>query len=60
MRARVKDSRTTAVTVGSDLGFLQVGKELELEDAESGAKRAAKIDCVDVAVHRARACRSWS
>jgi hypothetical protein len=50
MRARIKDSKSQAITVGSDLGFLQVGKELELEDAESGAKRPAKIDRVDVAV----------
>jgi hypothetical protein len=50
MRARVKGSEKSAVTVGSDLGFLQVGKELALEDAESGAKRPAKIDRVDVVV----------
>jgi hypothetical protein len=50
MRARVKGSERSAVTVGSDLGFLQVGKELALEDAESGAKRPAKIDRVDVVV----------
>ena len=50
MRAKVKESSAEAVTVGSDLGFLQVGKELELEDAKSGSKRAARIDRVDVAV----------
>jgi len=50
MRARVKGSEKSAVTVGSDLGFLQVGKELALEDSESGAKRPAKIDRVDVVV----------
>jgi hypothetical protein len=50
MRARVKGSEKSNVTVGSDLGFLQVGKELALEDAESGAKRPAKIDRVDVVV----------
>jgi len=50
MRAKVKESSGGAVTVGSDLAFLQVGKELELEDAKSGTKRAARIDRVDVAV----------
>jgi hypothetical protein len=48
MRAKVRESQAAAVTVGSDLGFLQVGKELELEDAESGTKRPARIDKVDV------------
>jgi hypothetical protein len=50
MRAKIKDSHTTEVTVGSDLGFLQVGKQLELEDAQSGSKRPACIDRVEVAV----------
>jgi hypothetical protein len=50
MRAKIKDAHPTAVTVGSELGFLQVGKQLELEDAQSGGKRAACIDRVDVAV----------
>ncbi len=50
MRAKIRDSRATAVTVGSDLGFLQVGRQLELEDAQSGKKRPACIDRVEVAV----------
>ena len=50
MRAKITDARPTAVTVGSDLGFLQVGKQLELEDAQTGAKRPASIDRVDVVV----------
>jgi hypothetical protein len=50
MRAKIRDARATAITVGSDLGFLQVGKQLELEDAQSGSKRPASIDRVDVAV----------
>ena len=52
-RRCARRSRTpapTAVTVGSDLGFLQVGKQLELEDAQSGTKRPASIDRVEVAV----------
>ncbi len=50
MRAKIRDARATAVTVGSDLGFLQVGRQLELEDAQSGKKRPANIDRVEVAV----------
>ncbi len=50
MRAKIKDAHSTAVTVGSDLGFLQVGRQLELEDAQSGRKRPACIDRVEVAV----------
>jgi hypothetical protein len=50
MRAKIRDSRSTEITVGSDLGFLQVGKQLELEDAQSGTKRPASIDCVEVVV----------
>jgi hypothetical protein len=50
MRARVRGSSREEVTVGSELGFLQVGKELELEDAESGGKRAARIDRVEVEI----------
>jgi len=50
MRAKIRDADPTAMTVGSDLGFLQVGKQLELEDAQSGNKRPARIDHVEVAV----------
>jgi PilZ domain-containing protein len=50
MRAKIKDAQASAVTVGSDLGFLQVGRPLELEDAQSGQKRPANIDRVDVVV----------
>lgn len=51
MRARVKGSNKSELTVGSELGFLQVGKELELEDATSGKKRPARIDRVDVEIN---------
>lgn len=50
MRARVKDAEGAAVMVGSNLDFLRVGRELELEDMEHGDKRAAYIDRVDVEV----------
>jgi len=50
MRAKIKDAHASEITVGSDLGFLQVGRQLELEDAQSGNKRPANIDRVEVAV----------
>jgi len=50
MRAKIKDAHASAVTVGSDLGFLQVGRQVELEDAQSGGKRPANIDRVEVAI----------
>ena len=50
MRAKIRDARDADVTVGSDLNFLQVGRQLELEDAQSGSKRPANIDHVEVAV----------
>ncbi len=50
MRARIKDASQKKLTVGNELGFLQVGKELELEDAETGAKRPARIDRVEVEI----------
>src|SRR5258707_899238 len=48
MKARVKDASRKELTVGNELGFLQVGKELELEDAATGEKRPARIDRVEV------------
>jgi hypothetical protein len=48
MRARVRQSAGTRVTAFSELGFLQVGKGLELEDATNGFKRPAEIETVDV------------
>jgi hypothetical protein len=50
MRAKVKGADRKALTVGSELGFLQVGKELELEDAQTGKKRPARIDRVEVEI----------
>jgi hypothetical protein len=50
MRARVKGAAATELTVASELGFLQVGKQLELEDATTGGKRAARIDKVEVEI----------
>jgi hypothetical protein len=50
MRARIKDQSASGVTAYSELGFLQMGRPLELEDAESGDRRPALIDRVEVAV----------
>ena len=50
MKARVKDASRKELTVGNELGFLQVGKELELEDATTGEKRPARIDRVEVEI----------
>lgn len=50
MRARVKGASKSELTVGSELGFLQVGKAIDLEDAESGNRRPASIDRVDVEI----------
>jgi hypothetical protein len=50
MRAKVRDAGGSGMTVGSDLGFLQVGRPLELEDAQSGSKRPAHVDRVEVAL----------
>jgi hypothetical protein len=48
MRARVRESEGSRVTAFSELGFLKIGKGLELEDAASGQKRPAEIEQVDV------------
>jgi hypothetical protein len=50
MRARVKDSLGPMVTAFSELGFLQMGKPLDLEDTTSGSKRPAIIDRVSIEV----------
>jgi hypothetical protein len=48
MRARVRDASTAKVTTTSELGYLTAGKLLELEDAETGDKRPARIQRVEV------------
>jgi hypothetical protein len=50
MRARIRDAHDHDVIVGSELGFLQVGKNLDLEDVDSGKRREARIDGVQVEV----------
>lgn len=50
IRGRVREATAKDITVGSDLAFLQVGRGLELEDADSGKRRPAHIDRVEVEV----------
>jgi hypothetical protein len=51
MRAHVKGSEATGLVVESELGFLQVGKELELENARTGGKRPARVARVGVEIN---------
>lgn len=53
MRARVRDQLSNGVTAYSELGFLQMGKPLDLEDAQSGQRRPASIDRVEIAMDQA-------
>ncbi len=50
MRARIRESRGERVTATTELGFLQGGKPLELEDALTGERRPAHIDKVGIEV----------
>ncbi len=50
MKARVKEGSSARVQVGSSLEFLKLGRKLELEDLERGARREAQIDGVSVIV----------
>jgi len=48
MRARVRDVARGEVLVGSNLEFLKVGRDIELEDVEQGGSRVAHIEHVGV------------
>ncbi len=50
MKARVRGAGTRKLEVGSNLEFLKVGRKLEIEDLEAGARRTALIDGVDVVI----------
>jgi len=50
MKARVKEGSSARLQVGSSLEFLKLGRKLELEDLERGARREAQIDGVSVIV----------
>jgi hypothetical protein len=50
MKARVRNGNSGKVQVGSNLEFLKVGRRLEIEDMDLGARRGAQIDGVSVIV----------
>jgi hypothetical protein len=52
MKARVRGATDAELLVGSNLEFLRVGRQLELEDVDHGGKRPAHIDRVDVEIDR--------
>src|SRR6185369_5589340 len=52
MKARVRGASEDELLVGSNLEFLRVGRQLELEDVDHGGKRPAHIDRVDVEIDR--------
>lgn len=53
MKARVRDGGEKETLVGSNLEFLKVGRSLELEDVDKGARREAFVDHVKVEVDAA-------
>jgi hypothetical protein len=52
MKARVRGATDAELLVGSNLEFLRVGRQLELEDVDHGGKRPAHIDRVDVEIDK--------
>ncbi|MGK4005810.1 PilZ domain-containing protein [Sorangium sp. So ce1036] len=50
MKARVRAGGSDELEVGSNLEFLKVGRTLELEEVERGARREAYIDHVKVEI----------
>lgn len=50
MKARVRETATGEVRVGSNLEFLRVGQKLDLEDVDQKGKRGVVIDHVAVEV----------
>jgi hypothetical protein len=50
MRARVREASPAEVSAYSELGFLQMGKPLQLEDVDSGERRPARIERVECEV----------
>ncbi len=50
MKARVKGSAPRELEVGSNLEFLKLGRTLELEDVDKGARREALIDQVKIEI----------
>lgn len=52
MRARLRGKDGAHATAYSELGFLQVGKGLQIEDAMDGNRRPASIDRVEVEIEQ--------
>lgn len=50
MRARVRDTARGEVLIGSNLEFLRVGRDVELENVDQGKSKTAQIEHVDVAI----------
>ncbi len=50
MKARVRESADGEIKVGSNLEFLKVGRTIELEDVDHGARREAFVDHVKVEI----------
>jgi hypothetical protein len=50
MQARVRQQGSQKVALGSQLEFLRVGRNVEVEDGQIGDRRRARIDEVDVTV----------
>ncbi len=48
MRARVRDAARGEVLIGSNLEFLRVGRDVQLEELDGGTKRTAQIEHVAV------------
>lgn len=50
MRGVVKHPSERKLVVGSEIAFLQLGRDLQVEEKETGHKRPARIDRVDVEI----------
>ncbi len=50
MRGIVKHPSERKLIVGSEIAFLQLGRDLQVEEKETGHKRPARIDRVDVEI----------
>jgi hypothetical protein len=50
MQARVRQQGPRKMALGSQLEFLRVGRDVEVEGAEGGGRRRARIEEVDVAI----------
>lgn len=53
IRARVRDTTENGLNVGTELSYLKVGKDLELEDAATGNRHSARLDGVTLEIDRA-------